>query len=256
MPGYNHRSKGNAFMKRYLSILLIVMMTTFLAGCSRSYKAKPLSFKSPSAYKNVVEIAGAQVASRAYADIEQAKEAFGFDVRGAGMLPIQVIFDNQGPHPLEINGQQTFLEDNEGNLWPLLSTKMAYERATKYAKTKEIFKEGAYSGFLGAAAGAIIGAAVGVVSEEDIGKAVVKGATVGAAAGAVLGGTSKYNSNDARRSITNDLQEKSLQNRVVNPKTLAFGFLFFPGEAKSAKELRLQLKENDTGTVHVLKFKF
>ena len=243
-------------MHRYQSILFAIIFIIFSAACSTSYKAKPLSFKSPSSYENAVEIGGAQVAASAYDDIERAKDAFGFDIRGAGMLPVQVVFDNQGTHPLEINAQQTFLEDNEGNLWPILSTDIAYERATKYAHTKNMFKEGAYSGFLGATAGAIIGAAVGIVTNDDIGTSVAKGAAIGAAGGAVLGGASKYGSNDARRAITNDLQEKSLQNKAVEPKTLAHGIIFFPGEAKSAKQLRLQLKETDTGTVHVINLKF
>jgi hypothetical protein len=37
---------------------------------------------------------------------------------------------------------------------------------------------------------------------------------------------------------------------------LAYGFLFFPGEASTAKQLRLQLMETDTGNVHVVMFKF
>ena len=243
-------------MRRFLSILIAVGLLVFSTACSTSYKAKPLPFKSPASYGNAVTVSGAQVAAGAYDDPKKAKEAFGFDIRGAGLLPVQVVFDNQGPHPLEINGLQTFLEDSEGNLWPILSTKIAYERATQYAQTKQIFKEGAYAGFLGATAGAIIGAAVGIVAEDDIGAAVAKGAAMGAAAGSVMGGAGGYVSNDARRVITNDLKEKSLQNRPVDPKTIAHGFIFFPGEAKSAKQLRLQIKETDTGNVHVLMFKF
>jgi hypothetical protein len=48
---------------------------------------------------------------------------------------------------------------------------------------------------------------------------------------------------------------KTLHNKPVDPRSLSFGFLFFPGEAPSAKELRLQLKETDTGEVHLLKMK-
>jgi len=233
---------------------LIIVSLFFSVGCARTYQAKPLPFKTPSSFKNVVEAAGAQVAAKAYADPAEAKEAFGFDVRSAGMLPVQVIFDNQGTHPLEINGQQTFLEDNDGNLWPILNREMAYERATKYAQTKQIFTEGAYKGFLGAAAGAIVGAAIGIVSGENVAATAGKGAAVGGAAGAVIGGAGGYGSNDARRKITNDLREKSLQNQAVEPKGLTHGFIFFPGEALSAKQLRLQLLEKDTGKVHVLNF--
>ncbi|MEW6670863.1 MAG: hypothetical protein AB1427_04120 [Thermodesulfobacteriota bacterium] len=243
-------------MYRRFMIFLIMAGLFVSAGCARTYQAKPLPFKSPASFKNVVEVAGAQVAARAYADPGEAKEAFGFDIRSAGMLPVQVIFDNQGSHPLEINGLQTFLEDNDGNLWPILNREMAYERATKYAQTKEIFTEGAYKGFLGAAAGAIVGAAIGIVSGENAAATAGKGAAVGAAAGAVLGGAGGYASGEARRKITNDLREKSLQNQAVDPKSLAHGFIFFPGEALSAKQLRLQLLEKDTGKVHVLNFSF
>jgi hypothetical protein len=157
---------------------------------------------------------------------------------------------------LKINAAQTFLEDESGNLWPILADQAAYDRATKYAQTKKIFKEGAYSGLLGATAGAVIGAAIGIVTGQGIGAAAGKGAAVGAAAGATIGGTQGYASaEEARQKIASDLNQKSLENRAINPKNLAYGFLFFPGEAPSAKELRLQLVEEDTGKVYVLKLK-
>ena len=243
-------------MKRYISLLFLTMVIVFLSACSTSYKVKPLPFKSPAALDNVASIAGAEVAARAFVDNAETREAFGFDIHGAGMLPVQVVFDNHGPHSLKINAQQTFLEDEKGNLWPILSRKIAYERATKYTKTKKIFKEGAYHGFLGAAAGSIIGAAIGIVSGENVASAAGKGAAVGAAAGATLGGVAGSDSRDARKSIVTDLREKSLQNKAVEPKSLAHGFLFFPGEAKSARQIRLQLIESDTGMVHVLKLAF
>nr|CBX30098.1 hypothetical protein N47_D29070 [uncultured Desulfobacterium sp.] len=225
------------------------------AGCS-TYEMKPLPFKSPSSLNNAVNIAGADIAARAFTDSAKAKETFGFDILGAGMLPVQVIFDNQGSHALEVVANQTFLEDKNGNLWPILSKDIAYERATKYTKTKETFKEGAYKGFLGAAAGAVIGAAIGIVSGDNVAAAAGKGAAVGAAAGATIGGAIGYGSDDAIKSITSDLREKSLQTTAVFPKSLAHGILFFPGEALSAKQLRLQIKETDTGEIHVIKLDF
>ena len=238
-------------MKRILFILGIVFLA---AGCGPTYKAKPLPFKAPSSYANAVAVSGATVAAQAFADREKAKEAFGFDIRGAGMLPVQVIFDNSGPHALKIIPEQTFLQDESGNLWPILEENFAYERATKYAQTRQIFKEGAYAGFLGATAGAIIGAAIGIVAGEGVGSALGKGAAVGAAAGATLGGVKGYASDDARREIINDLNKKSLDNQAVKPGSLAFGFIFFPGEAPSARLLRLQLTEVDTGKVFLIQF--
>jgi hypothetical protein len=233
----------------------ILFLIFVLGGCSSTYVAKPMPFKIPSAYPNATAVAEATVAAEAFPNAEKAKEAFGFDIRSAGMLPVQVIFDNQGPHPLEINVGQTFLEDETGNIWPILDRETAYERATKFTQTKQIFQEGAFHAFLGAAAGAIIGAAVGIVTGENVAVTTGKGAAVGGAAGASLGGAKGYFSDDARQVVINDLKRKTLQNQPVDPRSLSFGFLFFPGEAPSAKELRLQLKETDTGEVHLLKMK-
>lgn len=243
-------------MKKNPIIIAILLFAFIAAGCATSYQAKPLPLKAPSSFPNMVNVAGSQIAAEAFTDPKETKETFGFDILGAGMLPIEVVFDNRGTHPLEIVDHQTFLEDTKGNLWPILSNKIAYERATKYAETKKIFKEGAYTGFLGAAAGTLIGGAIGIVSGSNVGEAAGKGAAVGAAAGATLGGAKAYASNDARREIISDLRAKSLENKPVEPKDLAYGFLFFPGEAKTAKSLRLQIRETDTGKVHVLNMNF
>ena len=124
--------------------------------------------------------------------------------------------------------------------------------ATRYARTKEILKEGAYHGLLGAAAGSIIGAAIGVAGGGNVAESAGVGAAVGAAAGATVGGVKGYNDQDARRAIVNDLKQKALENKVIEPKSLAHGVIFFPGEAESAAWLRLQLQEEDTGRIHVV----
>jgi hypothetical protein len=36
------------------------------------------------------------------------------------------------------------------------------------------------------------------------------------------------------------------------PHDLSYGFIFFPGEAKTAKQLRLQVVEKDTGKTFTL----
>lgn len=236
--------------------LVSVIILAIILGCSKAYKAKPMSFKMPSAYSNVNYIGDAQVAAKAFADKTEAQEAFGFDILGAGMLPVQVIFDNQGTNSLEIIASQTFLEDQAGNLWPLLSSQIAYERASAYSRSKSMAKEGTFHGFWGAAAGGLIGAAVGIVTGDNVGSAIGKGAAIGAAAGATLGSAKGYDDTEARREIMNDLRDKSLQNVPVAPQSIASGFLFFPGEAESAKLLRLQLMEKEIEKVHVLNLNF
>jgi hypothetical protein len=245
-----------AAMKKFITIMIAaVLMLLLLAACATQYVAKPLPFKMPGAYPNSQEVGGAVIGARAYADQKEAKENFGFDVIKAGLLPVEVVIDNRGTHPLEINGAQTFLEDQESNLWPVLNRNLAYERATKYAQTSETFKEGAYSGFLGGAAGAAIGAAIGILTGQNVAETAGKGAAVGAAGAGVLGGAKAFNADEARHTIVEDLQQKSMQAQSIAPDILAYGFIFFPGEAKSAKTLRLQLVEKDTGKFHVLMFK-
>jgi hypothetical protein len=242
-------------MKR-ISITPLILGLLFVLGCSTAYKAQPLPFKIPTAYDNVVEIEGTLIAGEAFSETERARKAFGFDIRGAGMLPVQLVFDNQGANALEIIPGQTYLEDEAGNLWPILADHFAYERATRYAQTQETFQQGAYKGFLGAAAGGLIGAAIGIVTGEDVAASAGKGAAVGAAAGATLGGAEAYASNDARSVIVRDLRDKSLQNQAIPPGDLSHGIIFFPGEAESARQLRLQIKEAASGKLHTIYLKF
>jgi len=243
-------------MKKMAIVLSMMLAAAMLLGCGPSYKMKPVSFRAPESAANSVMVAGAHVSAKAYVDTAESKETFGFDIRAAGMLPVQVVFDNQGSEQLEINGSQTFLEDTTGNLWPILSNKIAYERATKYAETNQMLKEGVHRSLLGAAAGAVIGAAVGVVTDEGVAAAAGKGAAVGAAAGATMGGAEAYGSGKARRDIIDDLHDKSLQNGIIEPQSISHGLLFFPGEAKTAKKLRLQVVEIGSGTAHVVSLYF
>jgi hypothetical protein len=91
-------------MRRAFRMPCVVIGFIFLVGCSTAYQATPLSFRAPSAYPNAQAVGEATVAAKAFSEPEEAKSAFGFDIRGAGMLPVQVVFDNQGgkslAHPL------------------------------------------------------------------------------------------------------------------------------------------------------------
>jgi hypothetical protein len=242
-------------MRKYRNAA-IVLAAAVIVGCGPTYKAQPLPFKAPDAYENAVRIEDLLVGGQAFADPRTAEAAFGFDVRTAGMLPVQLVFDNQSSQGWVINPGQTFLEDNEGNLWPILTDRFAYERATRYAQTRQTFQEGAYKGFLGAAAGTLIGAAIGIVSGENVATSAGKGAAAGAAAGATIGGAFGYASNEARSKIIADLRDKSLQNQQIRPGDLSHGIIFFPGEAQSARQLRLQLKNEKTGETSTVYLKF
>ncbi len=231
--------------------IVILLIIFVLSACTR-YERQIVPFKMPSAYPNVQKAADAEIASRSYENSKEAEKAFGFDIRGAGILPVQVIFDNKGASPLEIVPEQTWLIDEENNLWPILDARMAYDRIEKSTKLGEVAPEAAKSGLLGGAAGAVLGAAIGIVTGTNVGEAMGKGAAIGAAAGATFGGVKGMADTDVQREISQDLATRSLEKRAIKPREIAHGFLFFPGEAKKARELRLQVRNTDTGEIFLL----
>lgn len=240
-------------MIRIRNILLAFSLAIFAVSCT-SYKSQEVSFKPPSAYSGMQMVAGAQVAAEAYADSSLAKDVFGFNIRDAGLLPVQVIVDNTGSHGLDIVPEQTFLIDADGNYWNLLDNRTTYYRLEKNSDYAEIARGAGKGSLVGAAGGAIIGAAIGIVAGENVGTAAAKGAALGAAGGAVFGGAQSGTSGDAGRQISRDLAAKQLDNRTIAAGTLGRGFLFFPGEATSAKELRVQFREADTRILHTMVF--
>jgi hypothetical protein len=97
---------------------------------------------------------------------------------------------------------------------------------------------------------------VGIVTGTNVGSAAGKGAAIGAAAGATMGGVKGMTDSDVRSQIREDLQKRTLERRAIAPREIAHGFIFFPGEAKKSRELRISIRETDTKKVHTLILKF
>lgn len=236
---------------RYVAACMVIVV--FLAlGCS-GYKRQVVPVKMPDAFPNATKVAGATVAARAFQDPAEARRAFGWDIRGAGLYPVQVVFDNLGPRSLEVDPSQTFLIDGENNLWSILDSSLAYERVAGKTEMGRIAKSAVKPGILAGAAGAILGAAIGIVSGQNVGEAAGKGAVLGAAVGATAGGANAATSREARTAISEDLEQRSLSNKPVLPRSIAHGFIFFPGEATGASELRLQLRDVETGALYMVR---
>jgi hypothetical protein len=242
-------------MKKAFAIPALLLAFLAVTACT-TYERQVIPFKMPAAYPNATQVAGATIAAKAYDSAEEATQAFGFDIRGAGILPVQVIFDNTSTHPLEIVGDKTLLVDEENNLWPILEQNLAYDRLSRQTQLGRVVPEAGKGALLAGAAGAVIGAAIGIVTGTNVGTAVGKGAAVGAAAGATVGGVAGYSDRDVQGQIREDLQKRTLERRAVAPQEVAHGFLFFPGEAKRPKELRLSLRATDTKAVYPLIMKF
>ncbi|MEW5724924.1 MAG: hypothetical protein AB1896_17570 [Thermodesulfobacteriota bacterium] len=234
---------------KYIIGLLLVLFLA--AGCS-GYQYKPVPFKAAEAYPNHVTVFGAVVAAKAWTDEQEAWNAFGFNIRGAGITPVQVVVDNKGDHTLEIVPEQTRLMDTEDNIWDLLPAEAAYERIDKHVAMERMVGQGSRSGLLGGLAGGILGAAYGVVTGTNVGDAAMRGAAAGAAVGAVMGGAEGLNDPRSRELISQDLQSRSLKGKPLVPQEISHGFLFFPGEVKEAAVLRLRIRDIGTGEVSLL----
>ena len=234
-------------MKTRIVATLLLCLTT-LSGCA--YKQQYVPFRPPEAYANKQQSDGVALAAEAYADKDVAENAFGFDIRGSGLLPVQVVLDNKSDWSLQLVTDQTFLVDDGGGYWVVMANYVAVDRVDKYTQGGEIMGGAGKGALMGGAAGGLLGAAIGIVSGQNVGSALGAGAALGAAGGAVIGGTAAGTSPDKGRRVADDVREKGLEGKTIPRNYLAQGFLFFPGEAASAKELRLQYREIETGVVH------
>ncbi|MBU0482576.1 MAG: hypothetical protein KKG47_15905 [Proteobacteria bacterium] len=236
----NRQDRDNR--KKILSVVAIAVLLTMLASCS--YKDRVAPIQLPEAADNMIDVGGLKIAARAFTDSELAAQTFGFDIRKAGLMPVQLTFQNDSSRDVTVNPDQTFLIDEEKNAWPILSKEKTYQRTKNFVDVGETAKGTGKSALLLGAAGAVAGFAIGIVSGNNVGEAMGQGAVIGAAAGTIMGGADAYAKTGRR--IRQDLAEKSMQNQPILPGQIAYGALFFPGtpkdEAQTAKELRLALK--------------
>lgn len=242
-------------MPRPLSVpSLCVVLCLALAGACTPYGRKVPAFRLPAAYPNMMEVAGAQVAACNYKSPREAAEAFGFNIVEAGLQPVQVVFDNRGPDTLQVNPEQTFLIDEERNVWPALDSSEAYKRVSQTTRTARVGGGALRGGLLGAAAGAFVGTALGIVTGSNIGAVAGKGAAVGGAVGGVAGGARAFDSSEALAQISRDLRANCLRNKPINPGEIAYGFIFFPAEAGRPQQLRLQVQDSRKSQAYNLRF--
>lgn len=233
----------------------ILALSVFVSGCS-TYKTQYTGFRPPEDYANTQRIGNVTIGAEAYPDNQTAKNAFGFDIKGAGLLPVQLVMNNPGSAGYEVITSQTFLVDQTNRYWQLIPNKVAVERVEEATEYGAYAKGAGKKAVLGAAGGAILGAALGIVTGQNVGEAAGKGAVIGGAGGAIIGGAQEGTSKEREYRISDDLREKGLEGKTIPPASLANGFLFFPAEANSAKELRVQLREQGTGKIHQILLPF
>lgn len=228
-------------MKKSLDFALILFLLFLISSCS-TYEYKAVPFSLPSSQPEHVSVDGVQISAAAYVSPDYAKEKFGFDIRKAGLLPVQLVIDNQSSEEVTIDPFQTFLIDNMGQAWTILPEQEAYKRIKDFGVVGKTLTNTVRPAAMLSAAGALLGFAVGIVSGHHLERNAASGAVIGATAGALAGGLNAWA--NAEKEIREDLLARSLKAKSIEPGEIAHGFLFFPGkkEATSARYLRLALR--------------
>lgn len=239
-------------MKRIVCMLIIA---SHLSACT-TYVNRAVPFRPPQEYGNYQNVSGMMVGGEAFSDQKQAEETFGFDIRGVGVLPVQVVIDNRSGQGIEIVSGQTFLVDTANGYWKILSNGEAVERVERGTQGGAVGGGAGKGAAYGAAAGALLGLAIGIVSGHGVGESAVKGGVLGGAGGAVIGGASGGDEATGRGyRIAEDIREKGIEGKIIPTGSLASGFIYFPGEANRVRELRLQVRFRGSGTVETLSLK-
>ena len=153
---------------------------------------------------------------------QQAGDIFGFDVRGAGLLPVRISIDNRSGGAVRIIPRQTFLVDAESQAWPLLTSAQALARLGRAGiQTQTPVHAPAVGGLedlTGFALDLLAGMAFSL--HPDVSPGVL---------------------------ASRNLVEKIQHNPAVPPRQVASGVLFFPGweEARGVRSLRLCYAQGD-----------
>src|SRR5918992_4402356 len=140
------------------SVLFLAIMA--LSACA-TYGERVAPVPLPGVQAGHIDIQGAKMPAKAFADDREAHKALGFDIRGAGLLPVRLVIDNQNPGAVSVAPDQTFLIDTEGQAWPLLTAEQAYQRVRSHVELGETAKSTGKPAVLLGTAGGPGGAARG-----------------------------------------------------------------------------------------------
>ena len=234
----NHPSSPQfAVLKRSTNPALAALIAALLGSCGAPRDAKVPPLAMPSSAPHSITVQGAVIAASAITDAERAQSTFGFDIRGAGLLPVRLSLDNKSRSTINIRPDQTFLIDKEGQAWPMLTQSQAYNRINRALEQGEIAIEQSESTKVLKTAVSTVGFALGMLLGRDVAGRPLRCFSVGA--GLAQDDACYMIENELRK----DLANKGLKNQRILPGELAYGVLFFPGrdEAKYPRNLRLSM---------------
>ena len=117
-----------AFGSRAIRIgVAAVSVACLLASCAPSQDQNELVTLAES-QASAMEAQGLRFQAMAYDDPVLAGSAFGFDIRAAGLLPVRFTLQNRSVGTVKVIPRQTFLIDQDGQAWPLLTSEQASNR--------------------------------------------------------------------------------------------------------------------------------
>ena len=197
-------------------------MASLLMSCDSTPKtteavALPISLVEP------IDVAGTRWQALAYLNQPSSGGIFGFDIRGAGLLPVLVSIDNRGGGTLKIMPRQTFLINSDGQAWSLLTTDQVLSRLDA--------ANGTHAGEL----------ALSMPTHLETITGFALNATHSLGFSNLADAYARPESDLGR-----DLRERNLRNPLIPAGEAASALLYFPGreEAKSVRELRLCYEQN------------
>ena len=94
-------------LNRCIVITGIACMILLIASCS-TYKDRVAPVPLPSLQLNHIEVDDVLISADGYVDEDAAKAALGFDARGAGLLPVRFVIDNQSQHSVKVNPERNY----------------------------------------------------------------------------------------------------------------------------------------------------
>jgi hypothetical protein len=211
----------------------------FLLSCAAQHEYRAQPVRPIDAYYNHLAIDGAIVAAEALYDDKTLEERFGYNLKKAGVIPVNLLAENDGEDTLVLLPGPR-MTDAKGQIWELLPQDVVVRRIGDYTSGVTA-KQGLARTAKGALVGAILGAAVGVATGTNVGEAVGKGAAIGGAAGvstAVLG----MGGEDSSADVASDYTTLAMRQSSVAPGESTHGLLYFPAEADRPVKLTMKVK--------------
>ncbi|MDR1297128.1 MAG: hypothetical protein LBO05_07110 [Deltaproteobacteria bacterium] len=220
-----------------LPLIVFACFSLIMGACAPRYEFKAIPMRPLDNYPNKTQFTDGRVGAMAFFNDAQVTKTFGFNLKKAGVIPVQVTLQNdQAQGGLTLN-KATML-DADGLLWEVLPSNVVYQRINEHTSGGLSGEQGLRRTALWGLAGGILGAAVGVATGTSVGEAAGKGAAVGAALGTVSA-IGQNSVGDSEEEIVRDFSSRSLDHATVDAGELANGMLYFPSEA--GKPVRLNL---------------